>query len=319
MAAVDRPETGRRLIGRVTFRLARGTDDAIEDLLSGRSQLVSCNSGRLEDAAARLPGVSIERRTSLFVKYLAFDVSREAALFCPARTNPFRSAGVRRAVDLLIDRNRLAGTLAGTRAATQIVPPVVFGFDPELPALPHDPGEARRLLREEGFPDGVRVALHTRRIFSESAGLVKAMLAEGGIDVEVVILADAEYADAVRDRVPTLALDRFACETGDASEIFDELVHSNDPVRRLGEFNFGGWSDPALDREIETSDVAVGAIARNTMLRHVMDRVREEHLLIPLDVEEDAYAVRRDFAWKPREDGDIRAAEIAAAAQPPPR
>ncbi|HET7452098.1 MAG TPA: ABC transporter substrate-binding protein, partial [Thermoanaerobaculia bacterium] len=183
MAAFDRPGTGRRQLGRVTFRLARGTDDAIEDLVSGRSQLVACNSRRLEDAAARLPGVAIERRDSLFVKYLAFDVSREAALFCPARTNPFRSAAVRHAVDLLIDRRRLAGTLAGTRAATQIVPPVVFGFDPELPPFPHDPDEARRLLRREGFPDGVRVALHTRRIFSETARLLKEMLADGGIDL----------------------------------------------------------------------------------------------------------------------------------------
>ncbi|HET7453721.1 MAG TPA: hypothetical protein VFL12_13320, partial [Thermoanaerobaculia bacterium] len=81
-------------------------------------------------------------------------------------------------------------------------------------------------------------------------------------------------------------------------------------VRRFGEFNFGGWSDSALDREIETSDVETGAVARNAMLRHVMDRVRAEDLVIPLDVEEDAYAVRREFAWEPREDGDIRAAEI---------
>ena len=312
MTAFDRYWGNRPALRRATFRLARTADDAIADLVSGRSHLVACNSRRLDAAAARLPGVSIERRSSLFVKYLAFDVSREAALFCSAPRNPFRQAIVRKAVDLSIDRAKLAAALsAETLPATQLVPPAVFGFDPAVAPPAHDPAEARHLLREAGFPSGFRVVLHTRRIFLETARLVKEMLAESGIAVEIAILPDADFWKTLAERRPTLVLDRFACQTGDASEVFEGVVHSADPARRFGAYNFGGWSYPELDRDIERSDSEITAAARSAILHRVMERLSEEHLIVPLDVEEDAYAIRGEYRWQPRVDSDIRVAEIS--------
>jgi peptide/nickel transport system substrate-binding protein len=313
-AAFDRYWGTKPAIARATFRLARSGDDAIADLLSGRSQLVSCNSRRLQDAAGRRRDVRIARQGSLFVKYLAFDVRRESALFCPARPNPFRQASVRRAVAAAIDREGLAGELsADTRPATQLVSPVVFGFDPDLRPPARDPELARRLLRESGLPSGFPVVLHTRRIFLETARVVKEMLAEAGIEVEIAVLPDAEFWEALREKRPTFVLDRFACQTSDASEVFEAVVHSADPGRHFGEYNFGGWSEPDLDRDIEASGGDLTVAARSALLRSVMDRVNDRALFVPLDVEEDVYAVRAGYRWEPREDSDIRIAEIRPA------
>ncbi|HWC64648.1 MAG TPA: ABC transporter substrate-binding protein, partial [Thermoanaerobaculia bacterium] len=280
MTAFDRYWGTKPAFARADFLLARSGDEAIADLVSGRSELVSCNSRRLQDAAAGRPAVRIVRQSSLFVKYLAFDVRPEGGGFCSARPNPFGLAAVRRAVALSIDRERLAATLStDTRPATQLVTPAVFGFDPDLRPPARDPEEARRLLRESGLPSGFHVVLHTRRIFLETARLVKEMLADSGIDVEVEVLSDAEFWRALAEKRPTFVLDRFACQTSDASEAFEAVVHTADPTRRFGEYNFGGWSEPDLDRDIEASGGDLTVAARSAVLRRIGDRVSERDLI----------------------------------------
>ena len=75
----------------------------------------------------------MERRSGLYVSYLAFDTASEIARFCSASSNPFRQAAVRKAVDMAVDRRRLGAELpSGPRPATQFVPPSVFGFDPAI-------------------------------------------------------------------------------------------------------------------------------------------------------------------------------------------
>jgi hypothetical protein len=49
------------------------------------------------------------------------------------------------------------------------------------------------------------------------------------------------------------------------------------------------------------------------MLREIMRKVADERPLVPIGIVEDVYAIRNGYAWQPREDGDIRAAEITLA------
>jgi len=63
------------------------------------------------------------QQENIFLRHLAFDVSRERTPFCPGTTNPFRKREVREAVSLAVDRNRLAATAGtGARRAYQLVP-----------------------------------------------------------------------------------------------------------------------------------------------------------------------------------------------------
>jgi hypothetical protein len=48
------------------------------------------------------------------------------------------------------------------------------------------------------------------------------------------------------------------------------------------------------------------------MLREIMRKVADERPLVPIGIVEDVYAIRNGYAWQPREDGDIRAAEISS-------
>jgi peptide/nickel transport system substrate-binding protein len=308
---------GRPPLTRVAFRLGRSAEESSADFASGRSQLVQCGSGKIAEDLPAASRATVKRRHSLFVKYLAFDVEHEVTPFCPVRPNPFRRALVREAIDLAIDRARLTdGPPSETRIASQLVPPFIFGFNPALAPSPHRPERARRLLAEAGLPAGLRATLHCRDIMAETALRVKRMLADVGVFVTVQVVPDDEFARIRSKHGVSLYIDRYGCETGDASEAFDDLIHTPEAGRRLGQANSGGYSNRDLDAAIERSAVELDVRARSEDLKHIMAVVHDERPIIPLDIEEDAYAIRPDYLWEPRDDSDIRAMEIRAA---PPR
>src|SRR6478735_1443446 len=69
---------------------------------------------------------------------------------------PFNDARVRKALNLAIDREQIAGSvmLMGQAPATHTVPPGIRGYEPPATGISYDVAEARRLLAEAGFPDG---------------------------------------------------------------------------------------------------------------------------------------------------------------------
>jgi len=67
---------------------------------------------------------------------------------------PFNDARVRKAFALAIDRAVFPKILhGGEKPASSWIPPGMLAHNPKI-GLPHNPVEARRLLREAGYPDG---------------------------------------------------------------------------------------------------------------------------------------------------------------------
>ncbi|HEY6197990.1 MAG TPA: peptide ABC transporter substrate-binding protein [Candidatus Binatia bacterium] len=67
---------------------------------------------------------------------------------------PFDDVRVRKAFAMAIDRSFLPSLLrGGEQAATSWIPPGMLAYNAKI-GLPYNPPEARRLLREAGYPDG---------------------------------------------------------------------------------------------------------------------------------------------------------------------
>lgn len=120
---------------------------------------------------------------------------------------------VRQAVAYAIDKNELVRTLAfGTQTtATADIPDWMWAFNPQARSYPHDPAEARALLRAAGWapgPDGIMrkngqplslvlVTNNSSVTRRREALEVQAMLREAGIDTEVKSYpADVLFAPA---------------------------------------------------------------------------------------------------------------------------
>jgi len=296
----------------VTFRLDRSPEQALGDLISGRSDLIQSNSRKLSTALKGADGYEVFRRTSIFVKYIGYDLGNDAPAGVSPLPNPFRNLLVRQAMNVAIDRRALVESLPyEANPATQLVPPFIFGFNPRIPPPAHDPGLARRLLAQAGFSEGIRAHFLTRKLFGDAARMVASQLRPVGIDLEVEALPDHEFFAIANAGRSVVHLSRFGCLTGDISDILDNVLHSLDPPRHFGIHNFVGYRNAEVDRDIEASAAMQGVNARRDALQRVEKRLMDDLVWIPLYVDDDDYAVDRRFVWHPRNDGLILASEIA--------
>jgi len=168
-----------------TVRFVRfDTAAEVESLIRNRE--VDIAASVMSDVAASLtarpvPGMRVIRQRSLMVRYLGLDT----------RVAPFDDLRVRRALALAVDRPALVASLLHGYGvpANQIVTPAVFGYHPDLPALPYDPTAARRLLAEAGFPDGVEPTLLVPQARARMGDELRRQMAPAGIRLRLDIQA----------------------------------------------------------------------------------------------------------------------------------
>jgi peptide/nickel transport system substrate-binding protein len=89
----------------------------------------------------------IETRGPLNVMYLAYNY----------RIAELRDPLVRRALSMAIDREAIVEAFYpdGAIAASTMLPPSLWGFNPDVPFTEYDPEGAQALLAEAGYPDGL--------------------------------------------------------------------------------------------------------------------------------------------------------------------
>ena len=195
--------------------------------------------GRFLGDAALLERV--QSRSELRVLYIGLNNTR----------GPLRDVRVRRALNMAVDVERLIEVLAEGHAARACgaIPPSLGGFA-ERPAYPFDPGMARRLLSEAGYPEGFTMEVWQRGS-PEGNRLVEAVqgyLAGVGVRVKIVKREWSAFKEAVsQGRVDACFLDWYA-DYPDAENFLFPLFHSSNSG---GGGNRAFFSDPDVDRLIE--------------------------------------------------------------------
>ncbi len=230
----------------------------------------------------RRQGLRAEPQPSLVVQLLV--VAPQAANGETRRALADRR--VRRAMLLAIDRAGLVGRVfrGNGAVASQFVHPVVFGYDPDVSALPYDVPQARRLLADAGFAGGFSVDLAHGSIPPAYVAEVVDDLGRLGIRVRPTRYSLSELLRrAQAGELPLLTYGR-ACTTGDASEFLDSSVHSGEAERGLGIENFSGASDPATDALLDAADCELDPNRRLALLQQAQRRVLESLPILPLTV-----------------------------------
>lgn len=276
------------------------------------------------DVADQIPLEAIEAlRAKRELQVFAGPGSRVLFLNLRMDQPPFSDARVREAVDLAIDRMELIRrALAGrTEAASQIVPPGVAGYNPSLKLTRAEPGRARRLLAAAGYADGLSIRLdgpnnryvNDRQILEE----VARQLGSVGIRVEVNALDKREFYRLAGSGGSRFHLMGWACQTGEAGDVLDALLHSRGGP--MGNNNTTGVSDSELDRLIEASNSSLDQPLRIARLQEAMARAGSLRPVIPLLVQTEAVAASRRIRWDPAPSYALRLEQMRPAEQDGPR
>jgi len=139
------------------------------------------------EALSRAPGLNIQAVSTAETFVLKMRVDEE----------PWNDVRVRRALKLCQDRAKILEVSysdQGDLALDAHVAPIHPAYC-EKPIPAYDPQQARDLLAQAGYPDGLRVTLTTKNDLGEPkiANLLKKLAAEGGFDIDLNIVEPARY------------------------------------------------------------------------------------------------------------------------------
>ncbi len=167
---------------------------------------------------------------------------------------PFDDPRVRRAVNLAFSRSDAILALGGGFDGAIMPPGGPWALDPDevsrLPGYGNDESErsrARELLANAGYPNGLRVQMHSRSDpFSTSlAEFAVAQLSQVGIDAELIPLERTAYAEFVSNGQHTLISHSHSFSLDDPDAILPAHYACG------GAENFPGLCDEEIDRLIE--------------------------------------------------------------------
>ena len=179
----------------VTWKAYGSADERLSALMAGEVQVANALEPEALDQLERAG----DRTAISYLSPTAYIYLLNAA------AGPLRDPRLRRALNLALDRPALIESVlrgAGT-PLTGFVSPVHFGAGSGGDGIGYDPDEARRLLAEAGFGDGMTLAVDCPTKLPDEAQVlteaVAAQLKEVGIAFEVHVVEDRlAYANQVR-------------------------------------------------------------------------------------------------------------------------
>ncbi len=286
----------------VEFLPVPDAGERVRRLLAGQVDLVQdpgpANIARMRAA----PHCRVLEQDSLSVVHLVVRPDRA----------PFDDPRVRRALHLALDRRALVeAALRGEGVPVgQMVGRNVFGYAPDVLAPAPELARACALLAAAGHPDGLDLEIQFRSGRLPEVTALQRQLLRAGIRLRLVERPWAELFRRLLAGDVDFYFGAWFCLSGDASDLFDAVVHSRDGTRGYGASNFNRYTNPALDAMIEQSDSTLDLLGRRLQLERCMRALMDDLSFIPLYSPSIVFGVRDDLAWEPRRDGLILADTI---------
>ena len=186
--------------------------------------------------------------------------------------------------------------------ASQIVPSLIVGYNPELHLTQPDRAHARALLAQAGYASGFEIRLDgtNNRYVNDTQILaeVARQLAEVGVRVRVNALEKSAFFALSASGQSSFQLFGWSCEAGDAGDALDSLGHSRQ-ANGLGDGNDVGLADPELDRLIVAANAARQSRERMLLLQRAMARLGALRAYLPLHVQTESVLLSRRVDWDP--------------------
>jgi peptide/nickel transport system substrate-binding protein len=253
----------------------------------------------------------VKKRGSLTTVFGQFNLRK--------RESPWHDLRLRQAVNVAINRAHLIryATKGNGEIIPALLPPEAFGYDPTLAPYPFEPGKARDLLRDAGYPSGLSVSLIAPEDLAVQATVVSKMLEQVGFTVTLDILNSALYPrktvltelDQPAEQQPwDIALIR---QNGWMNFPAFQLYH----LFALGGANDWGSAQPALQRLYMHVLDTVDREQQGQLLQQ-MERYTHAHALFlflynPIQL----YAVNKAVAFVPYQTGILNFTETSVTGE----
>ncbi|WP_299831561.1 ABC transporter substrate-binding protein [uncultured Roseobacter sp.] len=242
---------------------------------------------------------------------LGFPHEAEALKYSGETTdaNPFADARVRQAVAHAVNVPAVLQTIMRGNAeeVSQLVSPAMRGYSAALADRPaFDPDKARALLSEAGYPDGFSFGLkcpNDRYLNDESVcQAITGMLAQVGMRATLDAMPVQNYWPELRSDNYDMYLLGWSPGTFDAEHPVRFLVSTPNEEKKLGSWNFGGFSNARVDELLPMIQSEIDDSKRQAMLDEVTKILQDEVAYVPLYVQPLVWGTQANIALTQRPD-----------------
>ena len=270
--------------------------------------------------------IHVSEVVGLRIIYLALDHSRTGGSPFVAGPNgealdrnPLKDVRVRRALSMAIDREAITSRVMEGAAipAGQFLPEGVYSHIPGYGPPRFDPDGARRLLAEAGYPNGLRISIHgPNDRYINDARIIQAIgsfWTRIGVRTQVEAMPWTTFIARAGRQEFSAFLVGWGSSTGEASSPLRSLVATFDREKGFGASNRGRYSNPELDRLLEQALATVDDEKREKLLQHATRLAMEDVAIIPIHIQKNTWAMKRNLRHDARADELTRAQDVRPA------
>ena len=290
-------DTDRGDVTTAVFTPVQNSATAVAALLSGELDLIE--PVPVQDAARvdAAEGVDVVRGIEARVIMLGFPNDADS-LIAGGEGNPFQDVRVRQAVAQAINVPAILQTvMRGTaEPVAQLMGAGMRGYTEGLERPAYDPEAAKALLAEAGYPDGFAFSLkcpNDRYLNDEAVcTAINAMLAQVGLKPILETMPVANYWPVLREDDHDMFLLGWSPGTFDAEHPIRFLLATPNEEKKLGSWNFGGYSNARIDELLPMIQSEIDDSKRQAMLDEVAQIQLDDVAYVPMYVQPLVWGVR---------------------------
>ncbi|MFE6934570.1 ABC transporter substrate-binding protein [Streptomyces sp. NPDC057699] len=221
-----------------------------------------------------------------YTNYIAFN----------PKVKPFDNPKVRQAISYAVDRSSVINAAGGSSlaepATTYLPNQKSFGYTPydHFPAgETGNAAKAKELLKEAGYPKGLKVTLtHSNdkdfETSPEIATALQAALKKAGITVELKGLESNDYSDTIHSasKEPGFFLAHWGADWPSGGPFLAPIFDGRQIVKDGANFNTGFLNDASVNKEIDEINKLTDLDAAATRWGALDKKIGEQALTVPL-------------------------------------
>jgi cationic peptide transport system substrate-binding protein len=212
-----------QLTDKLIFDITPSSSLRLAKLLTGECDAIALPAHSELEVIRQQEDLVLDEKPGLNIGFWAFNTSKP----------PFDNPQVRRALGMAIDRNVLLETIYfnSAIAAKNIIPPTSWAFQADVRSLSYNPIAAKKLLREQGIPEGFSMtvwAMPVQRAYNPNAmkmaELIQAYLQEVGIQVNIISYEWSTFRERLTDGLHDSVLIGWSADNGDPDNFYRPLL-----------------------------------------------------------------------------------------------
>jgi peptide/nickel transport system substrate-binding protein len=271
-------------------------------LVSGQVDLMSGVPVELYDKILKNPKLDVVSRAARRSIFLALNNKPGS---------PTADIRVRKAMYKAINEDEIIEKVMRGHAApaAQIPDPPTIGYNGNIQRLKYDPAEAKKLLKAAGYENGFQITLSgPNDRYVQDAQIAEAVakyLAKVGIKVKLNVKPKSVFFPEVTGGKLEFYLIGWFDGTFDMGRTYFKLAHTRDQESGHGMWNGAAFSDPEIDKLLQSTADIVNPQERGKVLQQLNKIAMVDKIIwIPLHYQEDLYAIQKGkgIKFQPRPD-----------------